>query len=174
MRKIIHSLLLGLLLTSFPSQLFAVTEGQLRVAYLYNITKFIQWPEKTFKSEKLPINICIIGKTLCKEELESLQDKIISGHRLNIYYYKNNENFDKCHIAYISDSNKNTFEDVLEKIKGKNIVTISAINMFANKGGMIELRKQKNKIILYINIQSIHNENLLLSSKVLGLARIVK
>jgi hypothetical protein len=174
MKKNIHSILLALLLTLWTSQLFAVTEHQLRVAYLYNITKFIQWPQKSFKSEESPINICIIGKNFSKEDIETLRDKIVSGRKLNIYYYKNSKDIDMCHIAYISSSKKDTFKKSLKDIEGKNIITISDINMFANKGGMIELRRENDKIKLYVNLQALSNENLFLSSKILELSNIVK
>ena len=174
MIKNIHYLLLALLLTSWSSQLFAVTEHQLKVAYLYNITKFIQWPKKSFESEESPINICIIGKKISKEDIEALRDKRVSGRKLNIYYYKNSKSLDICHIAYISSSNKDTFRNDLKNLEGKKTITISDINMFANKGGMIELRRQNNKIKLYINLQALSDENLFLSSKILELSNIVK
>ena len=36
-----------------------VLEYELKAAFLYNIAKFVEWPQNTFASSKDPIRICV-------------------------------------------------------------------------------------------------------------------
>ena len=162
------------LLIIWPTMLLAVTEHQLKAAYLYNITKFIQWPENAFQSKNDPIRLCIIGKHFFENSLKPLEKKSVASRNFELFYFENSSKATNCHISYLSTSQKNILQEELSLLESKSMMTISDIHAFAEQGGMIELRKQKNKIRMYINLQALSIKNLYLSSKLLELSTIVE
>ncbi len=53
-----------------------------KAAYLYNFTKFINWPEAVFSSARDPIEICVLGRDDFGASLEAL----VSGKSLRGRY----------------------------------------------------------------------------------------
>ena len=45
-------------------------EYELKAAFLYNFTKFVEWPEQSFKTADDPIAICILGENSFGRALE--------------------------------------------------------------------------------------------------------
>jgi hypothetical protein len=54
------------------------------------------------------------------------------------------------------------------------MLTVSDIDEFAERGGMITLNKAKNKIRLEINLDAADHSGLKVSSKLLKIAKIIK
>jgi len=79
-----------------------------------------------------------------------------------------------CHILFINISDKNKLKAILEKLKGKNILTISDANGFAKLGGIARLYTKDDKINIQINLEAAKEENIIISSKLLKLAEIVQ
>ncbi len=156
-----------------PVTLLAVTEQQLKAAYLYNITKYVTWPEKSFLSQQTPINLCIVGKDPFKESLKPIKKRSIFGRKFQINYYQNAAQLNGCHIAYIASQNPPVVSKELKLLKGRHILTVSDIYNFAQKGGMVELRKEHNKIKLHVNLDALQNADLFISSKLLELSHII-
>ena len=54
-------------------------EYQVKAAFLYNFTKFVEWPSPHFATEDRPIVIGVLGRNPFGEELE----QITKGRRVN-------------------------------------------------------------------------------------------
>ena len=75
-----------------------------------------------------------------------------------------------CHVLFISRSENDRVEQILQNLQGRNILTVSDIPDFAARGGMIELFMEKNKIRMRINLSAVKAAGLNISSKLLRLA----
>ena len=149
-------------------------EYKVKAAYLYNFAKFVEWPSEAFADPSLPLGICIIGEDPFGEALNSLKDKSVKGRKLAISQYSESSELKDCHILFISPSEKNNLAGILEMIKDRHILTVSDMNKFANRGGMINLKQVKSKLRLEINNEAALHSGLKMSSKLLKIAKIVK
>jgi hypothetical protein len=149
-------------------------EYKVKAAYLYNFAKFVEWPSETFADSSLPLGICIIGEDPFGSTLDSIKDKRVKGKKLEVRQYSGSSEIKECHILFISPSEKNNLADILEMIKDRHILTVSDMNKFADRGGMINLKQAKNKIKLEINHEAAKNSGLKMSSKLLKIAKIIK
>jgi hypothetical protein len=77
-------------------------------------------------------------------------------------------------MLYVSDSEKKELSDVLSKSDNKPCLTVSSIDDFASKGGMIGFVRKGKNIRFEVNLDKVKRVELSVSSRLLNLALIVK
>lgn len=158
----------------FSSQAGETSENEVKAAYLFNFAKFVEWPERAFASKTSPIILCILGDDPFGEALASLEMKKIKGRSLTVIRAYNKEHIRPCHMLYVSDSEKKELSDVLSKSDNKPCLTVSSIDDFASKGGMIGFVRKGKNIRFEVNLEKVKRVELSVSSRLLNLALIVK
>jgi hypothetical protein len=155
------------------AQTSTVREYKLKAVFLFNFSQFVQWPASTFTTDNDPFVIGILGANPFGSYLdETVAGEKVNGHPLVVQYYKTTEDIKTCHILFINVSQTNKLEQIVRELKGRNILTVSDASDFLKIGGMIRLFTNNNKIQLRINLESAKVANLVISSKLLGLAEI--
>lgn len=150
------------------------SEIQVKAAYLYNFVKFVDWPESSFRDEKAPIVIGVLGEDPFGSVLdETLAGKRIRGRELAVKRFKWLRDFKPCHILYISSSEKENLEQVLRKVEGTGIVTVSDTEGFAEQGVILNLVNENDKIRFKVNIDAAQDSRARISAKLLQFTRIV-
>src|SRR5258705_10422484 len=67
----------------------ATPEYQVKAAFLFNFTQFVEWPPSSFTSAQAPFVIGILGKDPFGTYLEEIiSGERINGHPLVIEHYK--------------------------------------------------------------------------------------
>lgn len=151
------------LITSFLNAAQNPLETKIKAAYLYNFTKFVDWPDRQGKT----IQICVSGDTQISKVLEELAAKqnssfsIIAGSKINPA---------ECQILYLSGSDRE-IDNTLSGLKEQNILTVSDNERFSEYGGIITLFSENGKIRFEINLPAARKTNLKISSKLLELAK---
>ena len=172
--KILTSLMnfafLVLLITLPQITLAATPADKVKTAVIYNITQFVTWPQKT-----LNLTICILGEGSINNELGKINRKNSRGRRLSITNRSPNAPFEQlCDAVFIHSTDSQTVNKVLDRLKGKPVLTISDHRSFNEMGGMIELFRDSKRINFSINNSSATAADLSISSKLLKLAKSVK
>jgi hypothetical protein len=145
----------------------------LKAAYLYNFTKFVEWPPEAFKDNLSPINLYILGADPFGVTLDSIKNRMVQGRRLNIKHVNHIEEISGCHILFISASEKENLRSILRALKNSTILTVSEIERFGQRGGIINFILVENKIHFEINPDAAQQSGLKISSQLLKLAKIV-
>jgi len=159
----------------FASAQIATREYQVKAAFLFNFTQFVEWPPQAFSTPQSPAVIGILGKDPFGTYLEeTITGETINKHPLTIQHFTDVDEVTNCEILFINISDKNKLQLIIEKLKGKNILTVSDVNGFAKFGGMVRLYTKDDKINIQINLEATKEENLVISSKLLKLAEIIK
>jgi len=149
-------------------------EYQIKAAFLYNFTQFIEWPTNAFPEASTPLKIGILGTDPFGKTLDDLvRDEKVSGHPLAVVRYRHVEDIKDCHILFVSQSEASRIDDILHALKDRPILTVGESENFARNGGMIRFLTEKNKTRLRINATAAKDANLILSAKLLKLAEIV-
>jgi hypothetical protein len=166
-----------LLISTFASgfsglaQEAAPTEYQIKAAFLYNFAKFVEWPPSAFADAQSPIVIGVLGKNVFDSNLE----KIIHGKTVNNRPFLFKEfhtaiEATKCHILFISASEKEKLPKILASLQGTSVLTVSETDQFIASGGMINFVIEDQKIHFQINDAAAKKAGLKISSKLLSLA----
>jgi uncharacterized protein DUF4154 len=160
---------------SFSAQPASTREYQIKAAFIFNFTQFVEWPPQCFPAEKSPAIIGILGTDPFGKYLEeTVSGESINNHPLLIKHFNTVDEITNCHVLFIGMTDKNKIKPIIEKLKGKNVLTISEANGFPKLGGMIRIYTKSDKINIQINLEATKGEDLVVSSKLLKIAEIVK
>jgi len=162
------------------SQCFAFAENspakeyRLKAAFLFNFAGFAEWPAATLPVGDAPMVIGVLGENPFDGFLEdTVRGEKINGHPLAVQFYHSAGEAQACQILFISASEAGHLDADLAGLKGKSILTVSDLQDFARRGGIIQMATENNKIRLKINLSSAKQSGVVLSSKLLRPAEIV-
>ncbi len=156
------------------AQNIPIKEYQIKAAFLFNFTQFVEWPQNSFVQPQSPLVIGILGKDHFGNYLDQIvSGETLDGHALEIKRFKNIEEIKDCHILFISNDEAKYNQEIINALKGSKTLTVSEASDFILNGGMIRFKSENNKIQLQINPEAAKNASLTISAKLLRLAEIV-
>jgi hypothetical protein len=159
---------------NLPAQSNATKEYKIKAVFLFNFSQFVTWPTNAFPEAQTPLVIGVLGEDPFGTYLdETVRGEEVDKHPLAIQHYRRAEEIKTCHILFISQSETGRMDEILASLKGRNILTVSDAEGFAQQGGMIRFVTEKNKIRLGINLEAAKTASLTISSKLLRPAEIV-
>jgi YfiR/HmsC-like len=173
--KIIPATVILLALLSAPLQAAAPPQSEygLKSAFLYNFCRFIDWPDSAFASSNEPLIIGIMGDDPFGSLLnDAIRGKKYHSRPIRIDHYRIPAEIRRCHLLFISHVNAGRLEPILATVAGKTVLTVSETEDFLNRGGMITLTSEQNRVRLRINMAALQSINLSVSSKLLRVAEI--
>jgi hypothetical protein len=165
--------LLLLLAGSPMSRAQVIDEYRVKAAFLYNFAKFVEWPASSFKNAADPIIICVLGNPFGDRLENTVNGKEIEGRRLIVRQISDISEAAGCHILFVATGKKRV-TDLLGSVKASPVLTIGESGNFAEAGGVIGFKLESGKVRLQINVYAAERAHLRVSSKLLGLAEIVK
>jgi hypothetical protein len=152
----------------------AVGEYQVKAVFLFNFTKFVDWPAEAVAATNLPFVIGIVGEDPFGTTLdEAVREELARNRPIVIQRFRSNETIAKCDILFIARSEKDRLNAVLEQVKSQAILTVADTAQAAEQGVMINLSLAQGSVKMEINQNAAAAAGLKVSAKLLSLARIV-
>ncbi|HOT75716.1 MAG TPA: YfiR family protein [Candidatus Wallbacteria bacterium] len=148
-------------------------ESDVKAAYILNIMKFVDWRDGAEAGGKLKIGV--LGSDSVGEVLEKLKNNKI-GERILVVEKVEESGIASCgcHLLYIGKSEKDRLDDILKKLKGSSILTVSDLPDFARKGGIAGFAIENDRVKIEININESKRAGLKIGAKLLEVARLIK
>lgn len=148
----------------------ALLEYEVKAAFLFNFTKFVQWPVTAFESAEAPFTICIVGDDPFGKTLDDIvQGESVNGHRITVQRLQADPQ-NACHLEYIA-KNYSIPANALEA--GSGVLTVGEGDDFVRHGGIVGFVVDDRRVRFDINLKAATNAELKLSSKLLAVARSV-
>ncbi|MEE9337358.1 MAG: YfiR family protein [Methylococcaceae bacterium] len=141
-------------------------------ALTLNIVRFTGWPEGIFDWNAPSINLCVIGDNIVQESFAGMENQTINGKVVQILNRSRLRNLSQCQLLYISGLERNILLQVLFDLKDQPVLTVGEGLAFIQAGGMISLEKMDGKMQLNINLPIVKQTDLVVSSRILKLAKI--
>ncbi len=166
--------LVAVLVLANASQAAAQTaaEPALKAAFLYNFAKFAEWPALPSGA---PIVVCVVGDDGIAAALgETVRGQNISGHTLAVSLPQDSATWRVCHLLFIADAETRRSAGGLGAIKTLPVLTVSDGKGFSQTAGIIELYVEGDRMRFAINVDAAERSGLRLSSRLLGLAKVVR
>jgi len=156
------------------------SEYLVKAGFIYNFAKFVEWPSTAFAEPDSPIVIGVLGT----DPFGEIINHVVEGKKIGMRGFvvrrfkwskelKDSKDFKECRILFVSSSEKMRFEEIVEAVKGLPILTVGETPGFAERGGMIRLMLEDNRVRFEVNVDAAHDGNLNISSRLLTLARII-
>lgn len=145
-------------------------EYRIKAAYLYNLSKFITWPEEEKLSKTVPITLCIFGYNPFENYLDKLREHPVRGRPIDIRYLNEKQPVDDCQLLFISQHNTSAPKLLAAAAPYPPTLTVSDNQDFLNRGGMVALISINNNIQLDINLTRAKQAGLTFSANLLEVA----
>lgn len=159
--------LFGLLCSLSPVRAEAPDEYRLKVAFIYNFISFTEWPAALIDT----LNLCVYGADPFGEELDKLHGRSVAGRALVVRRLGSGESLAVCQIVFITRPMIANLPRLVDQLKGRPVLTVADTPGAARRGVIINMITEQSRIQFEANSASAHDNGLVLSSKLLRLAR---
>jgi hypothetical protein len=171
----------------------APLESEVQAAYLINFLRYTQWPERSFDSRAAPYVIAVVGSEHVAARVRAVAGAAgrVDGRPVEVLWVpgargsraapfdssQDRENLlqlQRSHLVFFHASAGNIPAQALSDLWGRPVLTVSDVPGFTQSGGMLGLVRRSGSIVFEANPVAIRNSRLMLSAKVLKLARITR
>jgi hypothetical protein len=176
-RACLASLIWWLLFNAFPAGFplnGETVEYPVKLAFLYNFAKFVEWPAGSYTSPGASLAICVVGHDPFDADIEEgLRTRNARGHPIRVQRLGLADRLTLCQMVFIPVTEKDRAGEIVRSLKGSNVLTVGETEGFAAMGGVINLTIERSGVHFEINRLAADRAHLKISSQLLSLARIV-
>jgi hypothetical protein len=166
--RIIFALLALALAFDAPVARANSPENQLKVAFIYNFAKLVEWPADAFGGDKLVV--CTYGGEALGGALQALEGKPAGSRKVALQPVTKPEEAKLCQILFIPEAHQGSYSQIVAGLGAQPILTVSDCDAFVPAGGMMGLLRANNKIQLKLNLKATQQARLKLSPQLVKLA----
>ena len=117
------ALITSALLTSgsAAAQSEILSETEIKAGFLFNFTKFVEWPPDAFPDPRAPVVLGVMGvNPFGKLLTDAAAGKTVNGRAVVVKQLTGEEDLAACQMLFISSSEKKRITQIVEKlIKGR-------------------------------------------------------
>lgn len=144
-------------------------EYRIKAAFLFNFSKFTEWPAEVMQQSGGKLVFCIYGTDPFGPIIEeTLGNKTVDGRTPTVMRVRQMQELTACHLLYLSSAND---AEILPQIADRAILVVSDDKNFLRAGGMVQLIIQDNRVGFEINLPAVERAGLKVSAKLLKLAK---
>lgn len=168
------SLLLALfwLSTGGSAQAVQSFDHDIKVAFLHNMVKFVEWPQPL--RAEVPLRLCVLGAGPFGDAATVLRGKAAGDTVWEVVPAGPRSNLRECGVLLISASEAGNLRTILESVKGGAVLTAGDSGGFAEQGVIVNFYLEENKVRFEINLDAARRAGVKIGSQLLKLARIVR
>ena len=149
-----------------------VSEYQVKAAYLYSFTKFVEWPAGTFTNAADPIRLCVLNDKSFHAQLNQIAgNKQIAGHPVLVVLITDSKQSRGCQELFIGASSTPETSQILDSVRGASVLTVGETDAFVEQGGMINFVVLGDHVQFQVNQKAATQAGLHMSSQLLSVAK---
>src|SRR5688572_30203572 len=153
----------------------APSEYEVKSVFLLNFLKYVEWPAAAHSTSNSPFKIVHTGEDRFAPDFAAFANsKTVDHHAVALKRSGASEDWQRCHILFVSGSERRNVRNILSAVKGRPVLTVGESDNFIAEGGMINFVMKDNKVRLHINLVAAEKAGLKISSRLLGVADVVK
>ncbi len=154
-----------------PAVADTVTEDEVKLALVYNMTRFVSWPEADSDE---PFDLCLAGETAYEIALENLRGRKIGERDIRVSLLQGEtETAASCDLVYVTHDEAGHTPALVERYHGLPVLMVSDAPDFIEEGGMVALSFDDGRVGMTINVAAYESVGLTVSSQLLELAQVV-
>jgi hypothetical protein len=157
-----------------PADAQSVDEYQFKSAFVYNVASFVSWPADAFGSTDGPLAICLLGDSPVSAMLEHAPARSVEKRRLVVREVSNAADMRECQVLFIAAPALGRWRVIAATLRDRFVLTVGESDGFADQEGIINLKVEKDRVRIQVNVEAADAKGLRISSKLLTLSQIVK
>lgn len=166
------AILLAVLISPLSPLLAQETlERDVKAVYLFNFTKFVEWPRPTGANE--PFRVCVSGDDALRQSVEkTIAGEQVEGRPLQSVVPRTPNEARNCQVLFIGGDKEHETR-MLSAVRDLPVLTVSDTLNFARRGGGIEFVREDNRLRFDVNLQGAERGGIRVSARLLRVARAV-
>lgn len=145
---------------------------EVKAGLIARIIDYCDWPPaSTAVKPDIPFTIGALEEndivSFLKQKLET---KKIGGKKAVLVIISKDEEINRCHLLYISQTTKKRLQEIFTAVGSQPILTVADSKDYAEKGVMINFFKKDRNIRFNVNLAAARKNNLMLSARFLKYA----
>lgn len=147
----------------------------IKAAFVEKFTRFTQWPvQSSVNDPSKPFHLCVAGADPFAGALDELVRLTpIKGRRAVVRYGLAPTQIEPCNILIVTGANTAQLDAYLARARERAILTIGDAPGLAERGVVINFYQSADRVQFEINHRASREAGLVLSSRLLSLARLV-
>jgi hypothetical protein len=157
--------------TPIAIQAQTASPSRLRAAYIYNFSKFVEWPTPPSSQAPKSFVLCAYGKGPVNDALQhDVAGRMVEGKVITVKTVSDPGQVQACQVLYVGPAAGEHLPHLLTNLHGVPVLTIGETADFAAAGGMIGFEVESNQLRFVINVRAAKAAGLKVSSRLLSLA----
>ncbi len=150
-------------------------EAEVKAAFLYHFTGYVEWPASAFASNASPFVIGVLGKSDVFPSLQNVvRGKNWNGRSFAVRHVDTAKEMRECHVLFVASTEAKRLPQILEVLDDAPVLIVGESEGFAQRGGMVNFFMEQNRVRFEINPDAATRVRLTISSKLLNLAKVVR
>jgi hypothetical protein len=150
----------------------APSAEEVKAAFIFHFTQFVEWPPATFAAPDAPFVIGVLGDDAIAAALTIIaQGERLGRHPFEIRRLRDPAYAADCQIVYVAGDEDGAFRAA--RLRGEPVLTVGESDDFIAAGGMIEFFVEHSRVRLRINLPAARSSSLQISSKLLRVAEVL-
>lgn len=146
-------------------------EAMIKAAILFKLTRYVVWEDETSSSGVKPIRFCVEGDDRLLDALSSVEGRQVRGRVITIRKLVGDGYRKNCDVLYLERRLASRWSAAAG---GRLLLTVSEVDNFAERGGVIELVRRDRRFGFRINVATARRSGLQISSALLDLAEVIE
>lgn len=147
-------------------------EADVKAAVIANMMLFVEWPLGSAQVLDRR-NLCYLGAGPVAGALAQLDGQLLGGRRLRVMRVDAAAVFE-CHALYVAVSEAGQWRRAGPSLKGRGVLLVGDSAELSQQGAMVHLDVENGRVVFDVDLRAVQLSGLVLSSKVLRLARQVR
>jgi hypothetical protein len=160
----------------FALPVHAESEYDVKAAYLFKFTKFVEWPPMAFANAQAPFVIGVVGRDSFGGGLDRMIEGNTTGNRrLEVRYPGPGDTagLRSCQMIFVSISEERRLGAIFSAVQGRPVLVVGESAGFASAGGMVGFTLRESRMGIEVNSAAARQARLKISSQLLNIAKIV-
>lgn len=169
-----HLALAAVLLPGVAAPVGAQTSEYLaKIVLMEKMTRFVEWPRPADRDR--PFLLAVVGRTPFGEALETyFSNHPIKDRAVLIRYHRQVQGLEEADMVFICASEKARLGQILDRVKGRPVLTVADAEGFVRGGVMVGFVSQGSRLTFEVNPQPVRASGLRMRPDFLQLAKIVQ
>lgn len=145
--------------------------AKIKAVYLYNFSKYIEWPED-YKNGNFIVTVIGTNSSLLSE-LDKMSQKKVGAQSIVIKNISSPSSIQKPNIVFVPYESSGMINDVIDKLKGKSTLLVTEKPGLTKQGSAINFVVKDSKQLFELSKINAEKSKLKVSSNLSALAILV-
>jgi uncharacterized protein DUF4154 len=149
-------------------------ERLVKAVMISKLPLFIRRDAKSTRQDNDTLTYCVISESFLVKPLQIVLDRgKQNSELLTLDTAGLEKTIGKCELLLVGETDDKELENIFQIASRHHVLTVSEVDRFAHRGGMVGLSLHEGKVKVEINNQRLREAGIVVSAKLLELAQMV-